>query len=32
MLGVLKKGGHDEFDTIGLSNFRSNEYFKWDQK
>jgi hypothetical protein len=28
MLGVSKKDGHDEFDTIGLSNFRSNEYFK----
>lgn len=28
MLGVSKKDGLDEFDTIGLSNFRSNEYFK----
>lgn len=28
MLGVSKKDGFDEFDTIGLSNFRSNEYFK----
>jgi hypothetical protein len=28
MLGVYKKDGLDEFDTIGLSNFRSNEYFK----
>jgi hypothetical protein len=29
MLGVYKKDGLDEFDTIGLSNFRGNEYFKW---
>jgi hypothetical protein len=29
MLGVSKKDGIDEFDTIGLSNFRSNKYFKW---
>jgi len=28
MLGVSKKDGHDEFDTIGLSNFRDNSYFK----
>jgi len=28
MLGVLKKDGLDEFDTIGLSNFRDNSYFK----
>jgi hypothetical protein len=28
MLGVYKKDGLDEFDTIGLSNFRGNEYFK----
>jgi hypothetical protein len=28
MLGVSKKDGIDEFDTIGLSNFRSNKYFK----
>ena len=28
MLGVSKKEGVDEFDTIGLSNFRNNEDFK----
>lgn len=28
MMNILKKDGHDEFDTIGLSNFRSNEDFK----
>ena len=28
MLGVLKKDGSDEFDTIGLSNYRSNQDFK----
>ena len=28
MIGVIKKGSSDEFDTIGLSNFRDNNYFK----
>ena len=28
MIGVSKKDVHDEFDTIGLSNYRSNEDFK----
>jgi hypothetical protein len=28
MLGVSNKDGMDEFDTIGLSNFRDNSYFK----
>jgi hypothetical protein len=28
MMGVSKKDVHDEFDTIGLSNYRSNEDFK----
>lgn len=28
MLGVSKKEGLDEFDTIGLSNFRDNSYFQ----
>jgi hypothetical protein len=28
MLGVVKKDGSDEFDTVGLSNFRSNSDFK----
>ena len=28
MMGVIKKGSSDEFDTINLSNFRSNEDFK----
>jgi hypothetical protein len=27
MIGVVKKDGQDEFDTIGLSNFRSNQDF-----
>lgn len=27
MIGVVKKEGQDEFDTIGLSNFRSNRDF-----
>jgi hypothetical protein len=26
---IETKGSMDEFDTIGLSNFRSNEDFKW---
>lgn len=28
MMGVSRKDGQDEFDTIGLSNFRSNQDFK----
>lgn len=28
MIGVVKKGGADEFDTINLSNYRSNQDFK----
>lgn len=28
MIGVIKKGSSDEFDTIGLSNFRDNSYFQ----
>jgi len=28
MMGVSKKDGQDEFDTINLSNYRSNEDFK----
>lgn len=28
MLGVSKKDGSDEFDTINLSNYRSNQDFK----
>jgi hypothetical protein len=28
MMGVSKKDGQDEFDTIGLSNYRSNQDFK----
>lgn len=28
MIGVIRKGSSDEFDTIGLSNFRDNSYFK----
>jgi lysyl-tRNA synthetase class II len=28
MMGVIKKGPSDEFDTINLSNYRSNEDFK----
>jgi len=27
-LGVVKKDGMDEFDTIGLGNYRTNENFK----
>jgi hypothetical protein len=27
MLGISKKEGLDEFDTVGLSNFRSNGDF-----
>ena len=26
-MGISKKDGQDEFDTIGLSNFRSNQDF-----
>lgn len=28
IMGVKKKSGMDEFDTIGLGNYRSNEDFK----
>jgi len=28
MMGVSKNDGQDEFDTINLSNYRSNEDFK----
>jgi hypothetical protein len=28
MIGVIRKGSSDEFDTIGLSNFRDNSYFQ----
>ena len=31
MMGVSKKDQKDEFDTINLSNYRSNEDFKWVQ-
>ena len=30
-MGVSKNDGQDEFDTINLSNYRSNEDFKWVQ-
>ncbi len=29
MMGVSRKNGNDEFDTIGLSNFRSNRDFNF---
>lgn len=29
MMGIITKS-EDEFDTIGLGNYRSNEDFKWD--
>ena len=28
MMGVVRKDGMDEFDMIGLGNYRTNEYFK----
>jgi hypothetical protein len=31
MMGVSKKDGQDEFDTINLGNYRNNEDFKWVQ-
>jgi hypothetical protein len=31
MMGVSKKDRQDEFDEINLSNYRSNEDFKWVQ-
>jgi hypothetical protein len=31
MMDVSKKDQKDEFDTINLSNYRSNEDFKWVQ-
>jgi len=28
MMGVVRNTGYDEFDTIGLGNYRSNQDFK----
>ena len=28
MMGVIRNGSNDEFDTIGLGNYRSNDDFK----
>jgi hypothetical protein len=32
MMGIVSSDGMDEFDTINLSNYRSNQDFKWVQK
>jgi len=29
MMGLISNNGMDEFDTINLSNYRSNQDFKW---